>query len=165
MATNTARRAAANFPVAGLGYGGSLKVATGTYTLAANPSVADVIQFCRLPAGAVVVMGWYYGGDVDSNATETLDIDIGWAANGAEAADPDGLGNFGVFTGDAVAEIKPEVSLWAPLGGVLRTVGPQLFTRETVIQGVVNAVAATFASKPLTVVVLYFIDPNFSAAN
>jgi hypothetical protein len=36
-------------------------VAWGTYTLTANPSAADIIQFCRVPAGAVVLGGYFTG--------------------------------------------------------------------------------------------------------
>jgi hypothetical protein len=165
MATLTARRAAATFPVAGHGFSGNLKVATGTYTLSANPTVADIINFCRVPAGAVVIGGVFYGGDIDTNATETFDMDIGWAANGVDSADPDGFGNFGVQNGDAVTNVRTEVGIWLPFGGVLLTAGPKLFTKETIITGTVVAVAATFASVPLSVNVHYIVDPAFSAAN
>jgi hypothetical protein len=139
MATLTADRAKSTFPVYKSGGAGALCSAWGKYTLAANPTAADIIEFVRLPAGAVVVGGYLRGEDIDTG-TETLDIDIGWAANGVEAADPDGFGNFGVITGDAVTEWKPEVSIFLPLNGVLKS-GPVSFTNETIVQGVVNAAA------------------------
>lgn len=139
MATLTADRAASTFPVFKGEGSGALCVAWGKYTLAANPTAADIIEFVRLPAGAVVVGGELRGEDIDTG-TEALDIDIGWAANGAESADPDGFGNFGVITGDAVTEWKPEVSIFMPLNGTLKS-GPVTFTRETVVQAVVNAPA------------------------
>jgi len=81
-------------------------VAWGTYTLAANPSQNDVIEFCKVPAGATVIGGFFQGADIDTG-TEALDIDIGWAANGTDAADTDGFGNLGVLTGDAITDFRP----------------------------------------------------------
>lgn len=156
MATLTATRAASTFPVfAGIG-GGALQVAYGTYTLTANPTAADVIKFCKIPAGSVVLGGWVQAKDIDTG-TETLDIDIGWPTNGVEAADPDGLGNFGVWNGDAITDLRPETGIYYPLGGTLYTAGPQSFTNETVIQGVVNVAAAAGGTGQITVVVLYVV--------
>lgn len=160
MATFTAGRSKAGFPVAAIGPAMNAKVATGTIEVAVNPVAADIYEFCKVPAGAVVYMGWFYGDDLDTGV-ETLDMDIGWAANGAEAADPDGFGNLGVLTGDLVLEIKPEVSIFVPLGGTLRTLGPRLFTRETQLQAVANVTAATGGTGTLTLVVQYFMDPNY----
>lgn len=160
MATLTTKRAAAGVPAAGPGLYGNLKVATGTIELAAAQSVADIVEFCKVPKGAVVVDGLLYGDDIDTG-TETYDINIGWAANGSEAADPDGFGNFGVSTGDAVTGIKPEVSIWLPFGGAMRLSGPRLFTAETTITGTVVAAAALGGTGTLTVVVYYFVDENY----
>lgn len=158
--TLTANRAKSTVPVAGPGPAMNVKVALGTYTIAANVEDGDIFEMCRIPAGAVVFGGWLEGVDLDTGA-EALDMDVGWAANGNEAADPDGLGNFGVWTGDA-NDVKPEVSIYKPFGGKLRSAGPQLFTAETVIQVEANAAATTFASGILTCVVLYFMDPNYT---
>jgi len=160
MATLTAARAAAGFPVGGFAGAGVLNVAYGSYTLAANPTIADVIKFCRIPAGATVIGGWLRGEDIDTG-TEALDIDIGWAANGGTGvgatADPDGFGNFGVITGDVVTELKPEVSVFLPLNGTLKS-GPVSFDAETTIQGVVNAVAAAGGTGTLWLTVLYVFN-------
>lgn len=158
-----ATRAKAPFPVAGAGPGMNLKVATGTFEIASVVEVGDTYEMCKLPAGAVVVMGWVYGDDIDTG-TETLDMDVGWKANATEVADPDGFGNLGVWTGDATVDVKPEVSIWYPFGGVLRTAGPKKFTAETTIQ--LTAVAASNAGHvgTVTVVALYFIDPAYTAA-
>lgn len=155
-------RALAGFPVGGVGPANSLQVATGTYEIAANVEDGDIFEMCKVPKDAVVVMGWMYGDDLDTGI-ETIDLDCGWKANGSDAADPDGFGNFGVATGDAVAGVKPEVSIWFPFGGVLRTAGPKKFAAETTIQVEANAAAATGGTGTLTVVVLYFVDPNYSA--
>ena len=161
MATLTATRAKTGFPAGGVGPATSLHVATGTYEVAANPSASDVIEMCKLPAGAVVVMGWIMADDLDTNATATLDIDLGWASNGTESANASGFGNLGVWNGTAVTDVKPETANWFPLGGVLHTTGPQLFSAETTIQFTVNAAAATGGTGTVTVVMLYFVDPNY----
>lgn len=157
MATLTAARAAANFPVAGHGFAGSLKVAWGTYTLAANPTAADIIRFCRVPAYATVVGGIFYGADIDTG-TETLDIDIGWEDNGTDVADPDGFGNFGVLSGDVITELIPVAGIWRPLQGVLLTAGPKTFAAETIISGTVNAAAATGGTGVLSLNVYYTLE-------
>lgn len=156
MATFTATRAASTFPVTAI-TGGVLNVAYGTIEVAANPVAADVYEMCRLPAGAVVVGGRFLSDDLDTNATETLDLDVGWLGNGTEALDADGLGNFGVFTTDTVAGVKPESGYNFALGGKLITDGPQAFTAETVIAVTCVATAATFAAGTMTVVVYYYV--------
>lgn len=158
MATFTAARAASTFPVAKPIGGGVLCVAHGVISVTANPVAADIYQMCRIPAGAIVVGGFIYSGDLDTNATETLDLDIGWADNGVEVADPDGFGNLGVMGTDTVAGIKAESGYQYPLGGVLITAGPQTFSAETIIQVTCVATAATFAAGTLSVVV-YYVNP------
>ncbi len=155
--TLTATRAAESFPLQGDGWAGNLKVAFGTITLAANVEDGDIFEMCKVPRGATIVGGYAYADDLDSNATETLDMDIGWAANGDEIADPDGLGNLGVWTGDA-SVTKPEVGNFFPLGGILRSAGPKTFNRPTTIQVEANAAAATGGTGQLTVVVHYITN-------
>lgn len=155
MATLTADRGATTFPVYA-GSVGNLRVAYGTYTLAANPTAADIIQFCKVPGGATVLGGWVQAADIDTG-TEELDIDIGWQANGSDAADPDGFGNFGVLTGDAITGIKPEVGIYMPLGGVLFTAGPKTFALDTTIAGTVNVDAQAGGTGQITVVVFYLV--------
>lgn len=163
MATLTAANAASTAAVKGHGMAGNVKCAWGTYTLAANPTAADILQFCRVPAGARIVGGNLYGADIDTG-TEELDLDIGWAANGGsgtyDAADPDGLGNFGVITGDAFAagNISNVTGINYPLAGLLVTGVLPYFTRETIIQGVFNVDAATGGTGILTLVVYYVIE-------
>ena len=161
MATLTAARAADSFPVFNPTGAGLLCAAYGTYALTANVTAADIAQMCKLPAGAVVVGGHLYAADIDTNATETLDIDVGWAANGGsgtyDAADPDGLGNFGVLTGDAFAtgNVSNVTGVHYPLAGLLVTGVLPSFTAETTIQLVFNGVAATFAAGSVSLVVYY----------
>lgn len=156
MADIASVRAAADFPVFQPTGAGIMGAAYGTFNILTNPTAADILTECKVPP-CTVIGGEVYGADLDTNATETLDFDVGWAANGAEAADPDGFGNFGIVTGDAVVGIKPEVGIWMPLGGVLRTAGPQAFTRETTIQVVFNVAAATGGTGFLTVVIKFIV--------
>lgn len=167
MATLTAARAATTFPVAAPAAGaGVLCTAYGTYTLTANPSAADVLQACRIPAGATVIGGWLRGEDIDSG-TAALDIDIGWTANGGTGvgatADPDGFGNFGVLNGTAVTNYLPEGGFLIPLHGTLKS-GPITFDAETLIQAVFNAPANAGGTGTLTVVVLYIFNPGATAS-
>ncbi len=155
MTTFNAVRSGVDFPVFEASGGGILCRAFGSITVAINPVAADIYEMCRLPKGAIVTGGWFRVADLDTNATETLDLDVGWAANGAEAADADGLGNFGVLNGDAVVNYKPEVGTLLPLGGVLLTAGTQTFTAETLIQVTAVVTAATFAAGVMSVMVDY----------
>ena len=152
--TLTADRAASTFPISGNGRANMALLAFGTITLAANVEDGDIFEMCRVPANATILGGWIDAADLDANATETLDMDIGWAANGDEVADPDGLGNLGVWTGDA-SVTKPEVSNHFMLGGVLRSAGPKTFNADTIIQVEANAAAATGGTGQLTIVVVY----------
>jgi hypothetical protein len=130
--------------------------AYGQIEVTANPADNDIYELVRVPAGATVVGGYVMAADIDTG-TETLDIDIGWAANGAQNADPDGFGNLGVWTGDAVSGVKPEVGNYFPLGGVLFSTGPQTFTRETIIQAEANAAANAGGTGKLWIVIHYVV--------
>lgn len=155
MATLTGSRAAADFPVFQPIGNGLLCVAYGSYTLTTNPTAADILKLCKVPAGSVVLGGFLRGQDIDTG-TAALDIDIGWAGNGAEAADPDGLGNLGVLNGTAVTNYLPEGGFLIPLHGTLAA-GPASFSRETTIQAVFNAPANAGGTGTLTVVVYYTV--------
>ncbi len=163
MATTfTSKRAKTGFPASSLGMGGSLKIASGSINITANPTAGDIYEFCKVPAGAVVTGGYILGPDLDTNATETLDMDIGWKATADEITDTDGFGNLGVWTGDVTADLKPVVGIRYPLQGVLLTAGPKLFTAEAVIQAYCNVTAATGGTGIVTMVVEYFVDPNYT---
>ena len=157
MADFTTTRAVAGFPVFQAHASGLLCCSYGTFTLAANPTIADIGTYCKVPRNATVVDGVIYGDDLDTGV-ETLDIDVGWAANDTEVADPDGFGNFGVVSGDPVTGINPVASIWMPLGGVLRTAGPKTFTAETSLTVTFNAAAATGGTGQLTLVA-YYLTP------
>lgn len=155
MATVTNTRAASTFPVFKPIGAGQLCVAYGTYTHSSNLAATTIIEYCRLPKNATVVGGFWYSDDLDTG-TEELDIDLGWAANGTDAADPDGFGNLGVLTGDVSVHV-PVAGNWIPLQGVLMSAGPKTFSAETVIQAVVNVDAATGGTGQSTMVVFYTV--------
>lgn len=158
--TLTADRAAESFPVFKASGAGVVCAAYGTYEVAANVEDGDIFEMCRLPAGAVVVGGYFYADDLDTG-TEALDMDIGWAANGGsgtyDSADPDGLGNLGTLTGDAFAagNVSPVAGLIYPLSGVLADGDLPTFTEETIIQVEANTAAGTFTAGAMSVVVFY----------
>lgn len=165
--TLTSTRAADSFPVFKPLGAGVLGVADGTYEIAANVEDGDIFEMCKVPAGAVIIGGFLYGDDLDTGI-ETLDMDIGWAANGGsgtfDAADPDGLGNLGVLTGDtfATGNLSPVAGLLYPLSGVL--VDTPYFTKETTIQIEANAAAATGGTGTIRLVVLYRVDESLVVA-
>lgn len=154
IGTVIATRAASGFPVAGGGVAGDCKVAWGTYDIAAATADGDIIKLCKVPKGATVLGGWLIGEDIDTG-TEAWDADFGWAANGDEVADPDGFGNFGVISGDAVD--GGEVGAYRTLGGVLRADGPKTFNAETTLQLEVNTAANAGAVGRVTAVVFYTV--------
>lgn len=163
MATLTATRAGDTFPVFSPSGAGLVCAAYGTYSVTANPSAADIYEMCKLPAGAVVLGGHLYGADLDTNATETLDLDVGWLANGGsgtyDAVDADGLGNFGVVTGDAFAtgNVSNVTGVHYPLAGLLVTGVLPTFTKETTITVTAVAAAATLTAGSISVVVFYCV--------
>jgi hypothetical protein len=133
-------------------------VAYGTYAVAANVEDGDIFEMCKIPAGAVIVGGFFTAADLDTGA-EALDLDLGWAANGVEAADADGLGNYGVLTGDAVTGYKPETGTLLPVAGTLMTgTAFPTFSAETTIQVEANAAATTFAAGTIKVAIYYVND-------
>jgi hypothetical protein len=155
LGTVSAARAAANFPLAGMGGAGNVKAAWGSYAIASAPAANDVIQMCRTPANATIIGGWVIGDDIDTG-TETLDFDAGYAANGTDAADTDAWGNFGVVTGDVSVHLGT-AGIYLPFQGVLASGGPKTLGAETVHQILFNAAANAGGTGRLTMVVLYTV--------
>jgi len=122
--------------------------ACGIFTITTALAADDIIEMVRIPAGATVLGGYLRATDIDTG-TETLDIDIGWAGNGVDTADPDGFGNLGVWTGDSNNTFD--------LGGVLWTTGPQAFAAEAVLQLDVNAAANAGGTGTIWLVVDYVV--------
>ena len=153
--TLTGSRAKTTVPKGGTGPGSTMKVAYGEVTVDASTEDGDIFEVCWVPAGATVVGGYITSGDGDTGI-EALDLDIGWAANGVDAADPDGLGNLGTWTGDA-SKTAPTGNFFN-LCGVLQTTGPKTFTVDTKIQLETNTAAATGVAMNVTVVVFYIFN-------
>lgn len=156
MATLTAAKAASTAPVPSLSsMQGVQQVAWGFYNVASAPSAADIINICKLPAGATVIGGFIQASDLDTNATETLDIDVGWAANGTDSADPDGFGNFGVLTGDAVAEFRPVAGIYLPFTNIIQDSAYKTFAAETTVTVTFTGAPATLTAGYIKVVVWF----------
>jgi hypothetical protein len=136
------------------GGAGNQLVAWGSQAWAAEQAAADIWVACKVPAGATVIAGHILCTDMDTHDTETIDIDVGYAANGDVIADPDAFGNFGVQTGDATLHL-PVAGIWLPFAGVLATAGPITFNRDTNIIVTFTDDAATFTAGRTTLVVHY----------
>lgn len=156
MATVTATRAAATFPVARPSPQ-SVGIARGSYQFTATPAADDIVEFCRVPKGAVVTGGKFTLGKLESSTSgATFDMDIGWADNGTDVSDTDGFGNFGAPSFAAVTGVKPEATFaMMRLGGVLGTAGPKTFAAETKIIGHIVASATNFTTATAFVEVNY----------
>jgi len=154
-ATLTGSRAKTTIPMGGTGPGGDMKVAWGTAEVDASSEDGDIFEVCWVPAGATVIGGLIYSEDGDTGI-EALDIDIGWAANGVDAADPNGLGDLGTWTGDA-SKTAPTGNVFH-LSGVLQADGPKTFTVNTKIQLETNTAAATGVAITVTVLVFYLFN-------
>lgn len=153
MATTTGTRAASTFP-AYTGGAGRLLVAWGSQAWTAEQAAADIWVACKVPAGATVIGGFLQCSDMDTDESETIDIDVGYAANGAVAADPDAFGNFGVLTGDVTGHMTT-AGIWLPFQGVLITTGPVTLTRDTDIIVTFVDDAATFTAGRTNLIVHY----------
>jgi hypothetical protein len=164
--TLTGTRAASNFPVRTSGLADNVKVAWGTYAVAANVEDGDIFEMCKIPKNSAIIGGFFASGDLDTG-TEAIDLDVGWAANGGDAtfdvagtsytnsgntADPDGLANMGVLTGDAITDL---LAAGSNLRLFPMATGPLYFSAETMIQVEANVAAATFAAGTIYVCVFY----------
>lgn len=149
-----ATRASSAVPVYKPAGGGTLAVAWGTYTHASNLAATTVIEYCRVPKGAVIVGGYWCSTDLDTG-TEELDIDIGYAANGVDVADTDAFGNLGVVTGDPSVHVS--VGTWIPFQGRLQTEGGVALSAETTLTAIVNTDAATGGTGTSTMVAYYYV--------
>lgn len=130
----------------------------GTYDLTANVEVGDLYEMYRVPKGASVFAGVVYAEDLDTNGSETLELDIGWADNGSDAVDLDGFGDLDVWIGDAITDLLNVAGIWRPYVNIIQTEGFKLFVRETIIQLDAVAVAATFSAGQMSTYGLYTVE-------
>ncbi len=129
----------------------------------------DIRLLFKLPANVLVIGGRFWAGDLDTG-TETIDIDIGWAANGGgsatytdsranytftnsgASASATGFVNSGVLTGDAITDFIAAGINHRPFP---MTTGPLYFSHETQVQAEVNAPSATPADAQMWVFIDY----------
>ena len=156
--TTTAATASSSLPVFQPTGAGLVGRGWGTYALAANVEVGDLYEMYRLPAGAAVFAGVVYAEEIDTNGNETLELDCGWAANGSDAVDLDGFGDFDVWQGDAISDLKDVAGIWKPYANIIQSAGFKLFARETIVQFDGVAVAATFAAGQISTYGLYQVS-------
>lgn len=133
---------------------GNVKAWWGKYTYSAAPSTNDLANMFKLPKNCLTLWGFVATDDIDTG-TETLDIDVGFTANGgasatltdsngvtwtnaASSADAVGFVNGGVFTGDAITDLAPAGTNWRPF---MHGTGPKFFSEETVVQAKITAAA------------------------
>lgn len=171
MATFTGSRAGASFPGPYAPINGGTPWA-GVCAVAANPTAAQTFGLFWVPAGFVCVGGMFYSSDLDTNASETLEWNLGWAANGGsgtyDAVDTDGLGDFGVMNGDAFANpsISPVTGNIIPFSGAFLVNGLfPFFTKKTLIQAYCVATCATFAAGSIGGYALGYVDPTLAVGN
>ena len=149
MATVSADRAASTFPVQGGEGDGRLCVAYGVYEIASALSKADIVEFCKIPAKAVVVNGCLWGDQIETGGP-TLEIDVGYS--GATAAFLDS----GTMPGTAVTDIKPVASIWYPFNMKDGPVTPSA-TAATTIIGTITAAATAGGTGTLYCMVEYYV--------
>ena len=148
MATYYSTQYNADLVYSGIMPSGVVHEVAAVFTIGTALAANDVVKMLKLPAGATVVDGRLKATDIDTG-TETLDIDIGWAANGVEAASADGFGNLGVWTGDANNDFAFQNELY--------TSGTVTFTNETDIQLDVNAAANAGGTGTIWMTIKYFL--------
>jgi hypothetical protein len=153
MAETIGDRAASTFPAMTGGAGRQL-VAWGTKAWAAEQAAADIWVACKVPAGATVIGGYLVCTDMDTDGSETIDFDVGYAANGDVVADPDAFGNFGPTPGDVSVHL-PVAGVFLPFAGALASGGPITLNRDTNIILTFTDDAATFTAGRTTLVVNY----------
>ncbi len=163
MATFNAARAVSSFPVPSISHNNGVQgVSFGVYNIATNPTAADIINMCKVPAGATVIAGFIQAVDLDTNATETIDFDAGWADNGTDVADPDGFGNFGVQTGDASVHL-PVAGIWMPFANIIQSAGFKTFAAETTLT-ITNVATAATGGTGIIKMVVWFVGGGIAVA-
>lgn len=121
-------------------------VRTATIALTANVVAADTYKLFFLPKGAIVVGGYVNGTRIDTNASATLALSLGFAAGAVASAAPTALLASAVSANSAT------------VGANVRAVAPTSFTPLTETLAVMltfDAVAATFAAGTVSVTVRY----------
>lgn len=121
---------------------------------------ADTFTVGYLPKGAVPVGGSFSAVDIDTG-TESLDIDIGIAANGVDAVDTDFFMNGGIFTGDAPDDVDT-TGAFTNFANVREFRGPFPVVQlgaKTRVTLLCNAIAQAGGTGKL-VICIYYITPG-----
>ena len=127
-------------------------IISATYALTANPTANDIITMLQIPAGFKVVDGWMIATDLDTNATETIELDIGISGDTTKFL------NSGVLNGDVITNFSTVASIRLPFE---TTDLPYTPTSATDLIVTVVAAAATFAAGTLSVYVIgEFLPPT-----
>lgn len=113
-------------------------------TTAMIDNTDDVITLFRVPRGAVVTSARIAATDMDTNASPTLAFNVGDAGSATRLFAASAVGQAGTFS----TAMQPTALLYK-------------YTADTLIQAAVSAVAATGAAGTLTLVLEYFVDPEF----
>lgn len=153
------------------GLAGTPKFAFGVYTISTALSANDLIQICTLPKNAIVVDGFLRTDDIDTG-TETLELDVGWAANGGastatmttsdgttwtnagNALSANGFIDSGVLTGDVITDVQ-KASMNSRRFEL--ATGPKYFSEDTIVQVKVTAAANATGTGTVYVGVWYFV--------
>lgn len=150
-----------NSPVSGqVGQGAGIVYSLyGDFAIPETPEVGDIYVVGWLPYGAQPIGGYMATTDIDTG-TETFDMDVGFAGNGVDTADPDYFTNSGLLSGDAIATdfILTNSANFRPFTGPFPTV--KKFGAKTRVQAVVNAVAAAGATGSVAIRVDYLMPGN-----
>jgi hypothetical protein len=170
MATTTATRAAAGFPVAGgVGNAASKKIAWGSVDISSAPAAADILIMCKLPKGAIIVGGRLLGDRLasgTSGGSSSLGVNIGldttFTSRGGTsyattASMSNVLGTFGPLEGNVVTGVKPESGYNYSLGGLLMSDGPLTLTGEGNALITISSSATSFITGTLTLEVDYYV--------
>lgn len=150
---------------------GNVKAAFGKYTYSAAPSANDVARLFKLPKNSLVLWGFMATDDMDTG-TETLEIDIGFTANGGSSntlvdatgttwtnnnsgsASATAFVDSGVLTGDTVTDLMAGMN-WRPFQGI--KTGPMFFSEETTVQAKITAAANATGTGTVYVVAFYLV--------
>lgn len=125
---------------------GDAVLPSGKVALTANPTAADVIRICRIPAGTKVKGLIIANGDLDTNVSPTLVVGFGYAPVVAGDGPAASAAYFGA-AGDAVLQA-------ANAGKLYRNFDDITFEKDVYLTATVGTASATFAAGSIYATVL-----------